>query len=141
MDNISIRGARVHNLKNIDVKIPLGIFLGITGVSGSGKSSLINRILAPYLANNLNNAKKTIGDHKEIKGADQLDKLILIDQSPIGRTPRSNPATYTGMMDEIRKLFAQTKEAELRGVAITNYGVAISKLHGLLDRVIKPFNL
>ena len=110
-----IKGARENNLQNLEVSIPLGIFVGVTGVSGSGKSSLINRILVPTLARELNNAKKPSGAHDEIIGMEQLDKLISIDQSPIGRTPRSNPATYTGVFTDIRDVFASVPEARVRG--------------------------
>ena len=112
---LTIRGAREHNLKNIDVKIPLGIMTCITGVSGSGKSSLINEILYKHLAKSLNRARKIPGEHDSIDGIEQLDKIIDIDQSPIGRTPRSNPATYTGVFDMIRDLFAGTSDAKARG--------------------------
>ena len=101
---LTIKGAREHNLKNIGVKIPLGILTVVTGVSGSGKSTLINEILYKSLANKLNHAHKIPGDHDKIEGVDQLDKIIDIDQSPIGRSPRSNPATYTGVFDMIRDL-------------------------------------
>ena len=104
-----------NNLKNIDVKIPLGIMTCITGVSGSGKSSLINEILYKRLARDLNRARVIPGKHKDILGTDQLDKVINIDQSPIGRTPRSNPATYTGVFDQIRDLFAATADAKAKG--------------------------
>ena len=114
---IEIRGARENNLKNINVKIPLGIMTVVTGVSGSGKSSLINEILYKSLARKLNRALSIAGDHDEIVGVEQLDKVIAIDQSPIGRTPRSNPATYTGVFDIIRDFFAQTVEAKERGYA------------------------
>lgn len=112
---IEIRGAAENNLKNINVKIPLGTFTCITGVSGSGKSSLINEILYKALANELNGAKKVPGKYKKIIGSENLDKIIDIDQSPIGRTPRSNPATYTGLFGDIRNLFAMTAEAKARG--------------------------
>ena len=112
---LTVKGAAENNLKNIDVKIPLGIMTCITGVSGSGKSSLINEILYKRLARDLNRARVIPGKHKDILGTDQLDKVINIDQSPIGRTPRSNPATYTGVFDHIRELFAMTKDAKARG--------------------------
>ncbi len=112
---ITIKGARENNLKNIDVDIPLGIMTCITGVSGSGKSSLTNEILYKHLARSLNRARCIAGDHDDILGLEQLDKVIDIDQSPIGRTPRSNPATYTGVFDLIRDLFAATSEAKARG--------------------------
>lgn len=110
-----IRGAREHNLKNIDVEIPLGVMTVVTGVSGSGKSSLINEILYKNLAKKLNRAHKIPGECDKIEGMEQLDKVIAIDQSPIGRTPRSNPATYTGVFDMIRELFAGTADAKARG--------------------------
>lgn len=110
-----IRGAAENNLKNIDVEIPLGVFTCVTGVSGSGKSSLINEILYKRLAKELNRAKTRAGRHEEMLGLEKLDKVINIDQSPIGRTPRSNPATYTGLFDMIRVVFAQTTEAKVRG--------------------------
>ena len=112
---LTIRGAKQNNLKNVDVKIPLGIMTCVTGVSGSGKSSLINEILYKSLARQLNRARTIPGAHKTIEGIDQLDKIIAIDQSPIGRTPRSNPATYTGVFDQIRDLFAATQDAKMRG--------------------------
>ena len=112
---LTICGAACNNLKNIDVKIPLGIMTCITGVSGSGKSSLINEILYKALAGKLNHARVTAGKHDRILGTDQLDKVINIDQSPIGRTPRSNPATYTGVFDQIRDLFASTPDAKAKG--------------------------
>ncbi len=112
---ITVKGARENNLKNIDVDIPLGVFTCVTGVSGSGKSSLVNEILYKHLAKSLNRARCIAGDHDDIEGIDQLDKVINIDQSPIGRTPRSNPATYTGVFDMIRDLFASTSDAKERG--------------------------
>ncbi|TCL47708.1 excinuclease ABC subunit A [Thermolongibacillus altinsuensis] len=112
---LEIVGARENNLKNVSVKIPLGTFVVVTGVSGSGKSTLINEILHKALAQKLHHAKAKPGEHKEIRGIEYLDKVIDIDQSPIGRTPRSNPATYTGVFDDIRDLFAATNEAKMRG--------------------------
>ncbi len=112
---ITVRGAAENNLKNIDVSFPLGVLTCVTGVSGSGKSSLVNEILYKKLANVLNRAQMKSGKHKKIEGLKQLDKIISIDQSPIGRTPRSNPATYTGVFDLIRELFAMTKDAKARG--------------------------
>ncbi|MBQ8184417.1 MAG: excinuclease ABC subunit UvrA [Lachnospiraceae bacterium] len=112
---LKVKGAQENNLKNIDVEIPLGVFTCITGVSGSGKSSLINEILYKRLAKELNRARTIPGKHKEIQGIKQLDKVIDIDQSPIGRTPRSNPATYTGVFDQIRDLFAATSDAKSKG--------------------------
>ena len=114
-EHIEIIGARENNLKNVNVKINLGLFTCVTGVSGSGKSSLINEVLYKSLASSLNRAKIKPGKHKDIKGIEKLDKVINIDQSPIGRTPRSNPATYTGVFDDIRKLFEATPEAKTRG--------------------------
>ncbi len=114
-DWLSVRGAREHNLQDIDVEIPLGCFVGITGVSGSGKSTLINDILLRVLNQRINRSRLAPGHHTSVDGVDKLDKVISIDQSPIGRTPRSNPATYTGVFDHIRKLFAQTPESKVRG--------------------------
>ena len=108
-------GAREHNLKNINVRFPLGVFTCVTGVSGSGKSTLVNDVLYKTIARDLNGTKEKPGKCKEIKGLSNIDKIINIDQSPIGRTPRSNPATYTGVFDFIRELFAGTNEAKLRG--------------------------
>ncbi|WP_018887650.1 excinuclease ABC subunit UvrA [Paenibacillus massiliensis] len=113
--HLEIRGAKENNLKNLNVKIPLGLFAAVTGVSGSGKSTLVNEILYKTLARDLNRARVRPGQHKEIRGLEHIDKVIDIDQSPIGRTPRSNPATYTGVFDDIRDLFSQTNEAKLRG--------------------------
>jgi len=112
---VEIKGAKENNLNNVSVKFPLGMFTAVTGVSGSGKSTLINEILHKSLAQKLNHAKTKPGQHKEIKGVEHLDKVIDIDQSPIGRTPRSNPATYTGVFDDIRDVFASTNEAKVRG--------------------------
>ena len=114
-NTLTVKGAAENNLKNIDVDFPLGCFTCITGVSGSGKSSLINEILYKNLANELNGAKKSVGKFDKILGLEYLDKVIDIDQSPIGRTPRSNPATYTGVFTDIRELFAQTQDAKIRG--------------------------
>ncbi len=112
---VTVKGAREHNLANIDVSIPLGCFVAVTGVSGSGKSSLVRDILLPVLMQKIYKSKDAAGRHKTITGIDKLDKVIDMDQSPIGRTPRSNPATYTGVFDSIRKLFATTAEAKVRG--------------------------
>ena len=112
---LTVRGAAEHNLKHIDVRIPLGVFTCVTGVSGSGKSSLVNEIVYKYLARKLNRANTRAGRFDAIEGIEKLDKIIMIDQSPIGRTPRSNPATYTGLFDMIRKLYAMSPEAKMRG--------------------------
>ena len=112
---ITIKGAREHNLQNVDVSVPLCTLTCVTGVSGSGKSSLINEILYKSLAKQLNRARTLAGKHDSIIGVEQLDKVIDIDQSPIGRTPRSNPATYTGVFDLIRDLFASTQDAKMKG--------------------------
>lgn len=119
--SLVIRNASENNLKNIDVEIPLGEFVCVTGVSGSGKSSLINEILYKKLANELNNAKKAVGKVDGIDGIENLDKVINIDQSPIGRTPRSNPATYTGVFNDIRELFASTQDAKIRGYSASRF--------------------
>ena len=110
-----IKGAKENNLKDIEVEIPLGLFISVTGVSGSGKSTLVNDILYTTLANKLNGARRVPGRHRTVSGIDQLDKVVHVDQSPIGRTPRSNPATYTGVFDKVRALFAETSEAKVRG--------------------------
>jgi len=112
---ITVVGARENNLKDVTVDFPLGTLTAVTGVSGSGKSSLVNDVLYEVLANKLNGAKGVAGKHKRIDGIDQLDKVVHVDQNPIGRTPRSNPATYTGVFDHIRKLFADTQESKARG--------------------------
>ena len=112
---MEVKGATQNNLKNINVKIPLGQFTCVTGVSGSGKSTLVNEVLYKTIAKELNGSNIKAGKCKEVKGLENIDKIINIDQSPIGRTPRSNPATYTGVFDHIRDLFAGTNEAKLRG--------------------------
>ena len=112
---VEIEGAAQHNLKKVDVKIPLGVFTAVTGVSGSGKSTLVNEILYKAVANRLHRAKMRPGTHKRLRGLDELDKIINVDQGPIGRTPRSNPATYIGLFDQIRELFSKTQEARARG--------------------------
>lgn len=123
---IEVAGARENNLKNINVKFPLGVMTCVTGVSGSGKSSLVNEILYRHLARDLNRAKEKPGDHDDILGMDQLDKVINIDQSPIGRTSRSNPATYTGVFDMIRDLFASSKDAKARGYGKGRFSFNVS---------------
>ncbi|NLF04720.1 MAG: ATP-binding cassette domain-containing protein, partial [Actinomycetales bacterium] len=112
---ITVHGAREHNLQGIDVTFPLGAFVAVTGVSGSGKSTLVNSILYTVLANELNGARRVAGRYRTVTGLEHLDKVVHVDQGPIGRTPRSNPATYTGVWDHVRKLFAQTTEAKVRG--------------------------
>jgi excinuclease ABC subunit A len=112
---LTVRGAREHNLQDIDVSFPLGVLTAVTGVSGSGKSTLVNDILYTHLARELNNAKSVPGRHTRVDGDDLVDKVVHVDQSPIGRTPRSNPATYTGVFDHVRRLFAETTEAKVRG--------------------------
>ena len=114
-DRLVIRGAREHNLQNIDVEIPLGCFVAVTGVSGSGKSTLIRDILLPAMMQHLHKSKDAPGRHRTVEGLNAIDKVIDMDQSPIGRTPRSNPATYTGVFDSIRKLFAAAPESKVRG--------------------------
>ena len=123
---LTIKGASENNLKNIDVKVPLGKFVCVTGVSGSGKSSLVNEIIYKKLAAELNGAKKFAGKHSEFLGIDNLDKVINIDQSPIGRTPRSNPATYTGVFTDIRELFAQTQDAKIKGYSPGRFSFNVS---------------
>jgi len=112
---VTVVGARENNLRGIDVSFPLGVLTAVTGVSGSGKSTLVNSILHTVLANELNGARQVAGRHTRVTGVDQLDKVVHVDQGPIGRTPRSNPATYTGVWDRIRKIFAETEEAKVRG--------------------------
>ena len=112
---LEVKGAKENNLKNINVKIPLGVFNCVTGVSGSGKSTLVNEIILKTISNNLYKSKEIPGKHKEIKGIENIDKVVNISQAPIGRTPRSNPATYVGVFDDIRDVFSQTKEAKVRG--------------------------
>jgi excinuclease ABC subunit A len=118
---IEVKAAAENNLKNIDVKFPLGVFICVTGVSGSGKSSLVTQILLRALKRRLYESRERPGKHRTILGASQIDKVIEIDQSPIGRTPRSNPATYTGAFDEIRKLFSMTREAKIRGYKVGRF--------------------
>ncbi len=113
--SIKVVGAKENNLKNVNVKFPLGVFNCVTGVSGSGKSSLVNEILYKRLAVEINGSRLKVGKHKDIEGINEIDKIINIDQSPIGRTPRSNPATYTGVFTDIRDLFSSTQEAKIRG--------------------------
>ena len=112
---VTVRGAKEHNLRNVTAAFPLGCFVAVTGVSGSGKSTLVNDVLYQVLARELNGARTVPGRHTRVTGLDLLDKVVHVDQSPIGRTPRSNPATYTGLFDHVRKLFAQTEEAKVRG--------------------------
>ncbi|MDX6315424.1 MAG: excinuclease subunit, partial [Streptomyces sp.] len=112
---LTVHGAREHNLQDIDVSFPLGVFTAVTGVSGSGKSTLVNDILYTHLARELNGARSVPGRHTRVDGDDLVDKVVHVDQSPIGRTPRSNPATYTGVFDHVRRLFAETMEAKVRG--------------------------
>jgi excinuclease ABC subunit A len=114
-ESLVVRGASEHNLKNIDVAFPLGCFIGVTGVSGSGKSTLVNEILAKRLAHELHNARERAGAHQAFEGIEHVDKVVRIDQSPIGRTPRSNPATYTGLFTVVRDLFAAVPESRARG--------------------------
>src|SRR5690606_13488508 len=109
---LKVHGAREHNLRNITVSFPLGQFIAVTGVSGSGKSTLVNDILYAVLANQINHARLVPGRHSRVTGLEHVDKVVGVDQSPIGRTPRSNPATYTGVFDHIRRLFAETTEAK-----------------------------
>ena len=123
---LKVYGASQNNLKNLDVKIPVGLITSVTGVSGSGKSSLVNEIIYPYLANNLNKAKVRQGKFDKIEGLEHFDKIIAIDQSPIGRTPRSNPATYTGVFSPIRELFAQSTDAKERGYKAGRFSFNVS---------------
>src|SRR5690606_10190529 len=118
---LTVVGARENNLRNIDVSFPLGCLISVTGVSGSGTSTLVNDILATVLPTKLNNARQVPGRHKRASGSQHVDKLVRVDQSPIGRTPRSNPATYTGVWDHIRKLFASTTEAKVRGYGLGRF--------------------
>ena len=124
---IKVLGAQENNLKNVDVEIPLGVMTCVTGVSGSGKSSLVNEILYKHLARELNRARCIPGRHKGIEGVEQLDKVISIDQSPIGRTPRSNPATYTGVFDLIRDLFASTADAKAKGYSKGRFSINVKR--------------
>src|SRR5204863_6770097 len=118
---LEIKGCRENNLKNVDVTIPLGGLVCVTGVSGSGKSTLVNQTLLPALKRKLYASKVKAGEHRALVGVNKIDKVIEIDQSPIGRTPRSNPATYTGVFDEIRKVFALTREAKVRGYQVGRF--------------------
>jgi excinuclease ABC subunit A len=127
---VEVLGAREHNLRNVDVKIPLGVFACVTGVSGAGKSSLVNGILLPALAAHLHGSDAPVGAHRAIKGIDQLDKVIAIDQKPIGRTPRSNPGTYTKAFDQIREVFAQLPEARARGYDAGRFSFNVSPKRG-----------
>ena len=120
---LTVRGAAQNNLKNIDVSFPIGLFTCVTGVSGSGKSSLVNEIVQRALARDLNRAHTTPGIYRSIEGAEHLDKVIDIDQSPIGRTPRSNPATYTGVFNLIRSLYASTPDAKMRGYSAGRFSL------------------
>lgn len=127
---ISVTGAEENNLKGIDVNFPIGVLTSVTGVSGSGKSTLVNQILYPALSNQINGTKKQVGRHKSVEGGEEIDKIINIDQSPIGRTPRSNPATYVGVFDEIRKLYASTNESKARGYQPGRFSFNVSSEKG-----------
>ena len=129
---IKIKGAKENNLKNIDVSIPLGVMTVVSGVSGAGKSTLINDILYPVLANKLHDGSHSVGKHSKIEGIEQINKIINIDQQPIGRTPRSNPATYTKVFDHIRDLFAQLPEDEMRGYEKGRFSFKVKYSEGLV---------
>ena len=122
---LEVKGAKEHNLKKVNVKVPLGEFTAVTGVSGSSKSSFVNGVIYPYLSNELNRSKLEIGKFDEIKNANLLDKVILIDQAPIGRTPRSNPATYTGLFTPILEIFASTQDAKERVYSSVRFSVNV----------------
>ncbi len=133
---IEIKGAAENNLKGVDVKIPLGVLCSVTGVSGSGKSTLVNEVLYKAVTNKLHKTRVRPGAHRSVTGLDQLDKIISVDQSPIGRTPRSNPATYIGLFDQIRDLFSRTPEARTRGYKAGRFSFNVKgrALRGLQGR-------